>query len=306
MASLAAAVSLLTAALVTATPVRDEGQVAFALNVDLVVFNVTVTDGQGRHVTGLNAGDFRVIEDHRPQDIRLFRAEDVPASVGLLVDNSGSMRDRHADVAAAALVFVGASNAADELFVITFNERVTLGLPPETPFTGDPDRIRSALLGTAPDGTTALYDALAAGLEHIQTGTRERKALVVLSDGGDNASRRRLDDVLEMAQRSSATIYAIGIYDELDRDQNPGVLRRLARVTGGRAYFPARPGDLVQVWRDIAGGIRSQYTIGYYSTDHRRDGQFRPVTITAGRHTGRGLRVTTRPGYRSPDGGTPR
>ena len=144
---------------------------------------------------------------------------------------------------------------------------------------------------------TALYDALAAGLEHLKGGTRDRKALVVLSDGGDNASHRRLDDVLQIAQRSSATIYTIGIYDADDPDRNPGVLRRLAGSTGGRAYFPGALSDLEQVWRDIAGGIRSQYTIGYHSSNPSRDGTFRKVKITAGRNGGRGLRVTARDGY---------
>ena len=146
---------------------------------------------------------------------------------------------------------------------------------------------------------TALYDAVALGLEHLGAGTHDRKALVVLSDGGDNASRRRLDDVLELARRSSATIYTIGVYDETNRDRNPRVLRRIADVTAGRAYFPRALTDLSQVWRDIAGGIRNQYTLGYESTNSARDGTFRKVTITATREGGR-LRVSTRDGYRAP------
>src|SRR5204863_8221993 len=120
----------------------------------------------------------------------------------------------------------------DELFVVNFNEKVYLGLPPSIRFTNDLDQIRSALLRTAPAGLTALYDALALGIEHLKTGTRDRKALVVLSDGGDNASSRRLDDVLQIAQRSTATIYTIGIYDVSDPDRNPGVLKKMAGVSG--------------------------------------------------------------------------
>jgi VWFA-related protein len=293
-------ISLSAAALVPAQQDRDEGQFTIAVDVDLVVFNVTVTDGKGRQVSGLKANDFHILEENRPQDIKLFNADDVPASVGLIIDNSGSMRDKSADVAQAALTFAGASNPEDEMFVVKFNERVYLGLPQSIPFTNDLEQIRSALLRTAPTGLTALYDALAVGIEHLKTGTRDRKALVVLSDGGDNASGHRLDDVLELAQRSSATIYTIGIYDVSDMDRNPGVLRKIAAMSGGRSYFPDSLDDLEQVWRDIAGGIRSQYTIGYLSSNPNRNGTFRKVKITAGRNGGRGLRVITRDGYLAP------
>ena len=270
-----------------------------AVDVDLVVFNVTVADGEGRHISGLRPTDFRILEENRLQDIKLFNAEDVPASVGLIIDNSGSMSNKRAKVAAAALAFAGASNTLDEIFVVNFNENVYFGLPPSIRFTNDLDQIRLALLRTAPAGLTALYDALAVGIEHLKTGKRERKVLVVLSDGGDNASSRRLDDVLQIARGSSATIYTIGIYDETDADRNPSVLRKIAGLSGGRAYFPDSLKDLEQVWRDIAGGIRSQYTIGYHSNNPKRDGRFRKVKITASR-TGRDLRVTTRDGYLAP------
>jgi len=279
---------------------RDGEQYTIAVDVDLVVFNVTVSDGKGRQVSGLKVGDFRVFEEGRLQEVKLFRAEDTPASVGLIIDNSGSMREKRADVAMAALNFVTASNPEDELFVVNFNENVYFGLPRSTPFTNNVDLLRAALT-TAPAGLTALYDALATGIEHLKTGTRDRKALVVLSDGGDNASHRTLDDVLQAAQRSSATIYTIGIYDETDQDRNPRVLRKIAQLTGGRAYFPDSPDDIERVWRDIAGGIRSQYTIGYFSSNSSLDGGFRKVKIVASRKGGRALRVTTREGYVAPE-----
>src|SRR4030095_4535040 len=136
-------------------------------------------------------------------------------------------------------------------------------------------------------------------MEHLKTGTRDRNALVVLSDGGDNASRRTLDDVLQIAQRSSATIYTIGIYDETDRDRNPRVLQKIASLSGGGASFPHSV-NLEQVWHDIAARIRSQYTIGYHSSNPNRDGVFRKVKITAGRNGGQGLRVSARDGYFAP------
>jgi VWFA-related protein len=296
-----ALIALLGSASVPAHQGRDEAPLTFAVDVDLVVFNVTVTDGKGRPVSGLKPGDFVVSEDNRTQAITLFSAEDVPASVGLIIDNSGSMVDKRAEVVNAAVVFVGASNPSDELFIVNFNEKASFGLPASMPFTNDIRHLRSALL-PVPTGLTALYDALALGLEHLNAGTRERKALVVLSDGGDNASRRSLDDVLQMARRSSATIYTIGVYDETNRDRNPRVLRQIAGLTGGRAYFPRALNDLSQVWRDIAGGIRSQYTIGYQSTNPLRDGAFRRVTISAGREEGGRLRVTVKDGYFAPAG----
>src|SRR4029453_8467194 len=141
------------------------------------------------------------------------------------------------------------------MFFLNFNEKCYQGLPPEIRFTNDPDQIRSALLRTAPVGLTELYDALGGGIEHLKTGTQDRKAFVVLSDGGDNASRRPLEDVLQIAQRSSATIYTIGIYDSTNRDRNPSVLQKIARLSGGRAYFPGYVNDLERVWRDVAGAI---------------------------------------------------
>ena len=278
----------------------DVSQLRIAVDVDLVVFNVTVTDGRGRHVPGLKADDFAVSEDRHPQAITLFSPDDVPASVGLVLDNSGSMLDKRAEVARAAVEFIRASHPGDELFVVNFNEKAALGLPPAIPFTNDVDRLRASIL-TAPAGLTALYDALAVGIAHLNTGSRDRKALVVLSDGGDNASGRRLEEVLQIARRSSATIHTIGMYDDTNQDRNPRALRQLAQLSGGRAYFPRSLDDLGPVWRDIAGGIRSLYTIGYHSSNPARDGLFRKVTITT-RRGARNLRVTTREGYLAPAG----
>ncbi len=276
-------------------------QLRVAVDVDLVVFTVTVTDGKGRPVAGLQRGDFQVAEEGQAQPVVLFDARDVPASVGLIVDNSGSMADKRGDVIRAALAFVAASNRDDEMFVVNFNEHAYMGLG--VPFTSDARQVRAALLERPPTGLTALYDALALGIDHLNAATRDRKALVVLSDGGDNASRRSLDEVLLRARQSSATIYTIGIYDETDRDQDPRTLRRIAEVSGGRAYFPRSLDDLEGVWRDIAGGIRSQYTVAYHSSNPARDGAFRKVRITAGRNGKRDLRVAARDGYFAPVGG---
>jgi Ca-activated chloride channel family protein len=172
-------------------------------------------------------------------------------------------------------------------------------------FTQSADLVQVALLRSPPGGFTALYDALALGIDRLKTGTRVRKALVVLSDGGDNASLRSLDDVLREARRSTATIYTIGMYDDTDVDRNPRVLRTIADVSGGRAYFPRALADLDRVWRDVAASIRSQYTVGYESNNVNRDGAYRRVRIKV---TGnrQGLRVMTRDGYVASGAALPR
>ena len=272
-------------------------QFTISVDVDLVVFNVTVLDGNRRPVPGLTADSFHIYEDGREQRIRIFQPEDTPATVGLVIDNSGSMSNKRRDVVTAALEFIGASQHDDEMFIVDFNRKPWLGLPDSMPFTNNVSELRAALLQTRTEGTTALYDALELSLNHLKEGTRQRKALVLLSDGGDNASVARLDDVLRMAQQSSATIYCIGIYDPFAKDKNPSVLRKIAKVTGGESYFPTTSSDLHEVWPRIAGTIRGQYTIGYVSTNPVRDGSYRSVKITASNKRGKALEVRSRPGY---------
>jgi VWFA-related protein len=288
----------------TSVPVRQDrngGDFSISVNVGVALFNATVTDSKGRHVSGLKASDFRVLENGRSQDIQLFSAENVPATIGLVMDNSGSMRTKRADAQRAALAFVGASNPADELFLVAFNEKVHMGLPAELRFTSDLVQFQFALMQMTPGGRTALYDATAFALEHLRTGTRDRKALVVLSDGGDNASRSKLDDLLGTSRHSSATIYTIGIYDENDPDRNPRVLRKIAESSGGRAYFPRTLANLDEVWRNIAGEIRSQYTIGYVpAKSSGGTGSYRSVKIIV-TQGGKLLNVTTRDGYLLPE-----
>jgi len=272
-------------------------QFTISVDVDLVVFNVTVLGDDHRAVTGLTEKDFHIYEDGHEQQIRIFQPEDTPSTVGLVIDNSGSMTNKRNDVVRAAQAFVEATHPRDELFIVNFNRRVWLGLSAAHAFTSDRSEIRATLTQTRAEGTTALYDALKVSLDHLKLGARQRKALVVLSDGGDNASDADLDDVLRMAQQSSATIYCIGIYDPFQKDRNPNVLKKIAKVTGGEAFFPGTLEALSTVWPKIANAIRGQYTIGYVSTNPTRDGEFRKVKITA---TGKGkklLDVRSRPGY---------
>jgi Ca-activated chloride channel family protein len=270
-------------------------QFTLSVDVDLVVFNVTVLDKDGQRITGLTEKDFRVYEDGREEKIKIFHAEDTPATVGIVVDNSGSMTNKRNDVVNAAFAFLNASHPEDEMFVVKFNRRAWLGLPSSMPFTSDRTELRATLKDIRAEGTTALYDALKLALDHLEKGSRQRKSIVLLSDGGDNASVTKLDDVLRLAQQSSATIYCIGIYDPFQKDRNPSILKKIAQVTGGEAYFPNNT-SLQTVWPRIASAIRGQYTIGYVSSNPATNGGYRRVKITAVRR-GRLLDVRTRPGY---------
>jgi len=272
-------------------------QFTISVDVDVALFNLTVLDDHGKTVTGLTADNFRIYEDGREQKVKIFRPEDSPTTVGLVIDNSGSMGNKRSDVVTAALAFVNASHPDDEIFVVDFNQQAWLALPESIAFTGDPTELRKALLATRVEGTTALYDALYLALDHLKGGTLQRKALVLISDGADNASTTNLDTVQHMAEQSSATIYCVGIYDPYDKDRNPGVLKKLAKLTGGEAFFPHQASDLRDIWPKIAGSIRGQYTIGYLSDNNARDGAYRKVKITAVDKRGKSLEVRTRSGY---------
>lgn len=270
-----------------------------SVNVDFVVLNATVRDGKGRFATDLSEQDFQVYEDGARQTIRLFRHEDIPVTVGLVVDHSGSMRPKLADVIAAARTFVQSSSPDDQMFVVNFNEKVALGLPDNLPFSNRPEDLGSAIANAPTTGRTALYDAVFEARKHLQTGSREKKVLIVISDGGDNASRHSQAEVLKMAEQSTTLVYTIGIFDESDPDRNPHVLRRLAGVTGGEAFFPSEYGEVVAICERIARDIRNQYTIGYLSTSAARPGAFLSIRVAAGAAGHGKLSVRARSGYRA-------
>ena len=272
-------------------------QFTISVDVDVALFNLTVLDNHGKTVTGLTADDFRIYEDGREQKVKIFQPEDSPATVGLVIDNSGSMGNKRSDVVTAGLAFANASHPDDEIFIVDFNHQAWLALPESIAFTGDPAELRKALLATRVEGTTALYDALHLALDHLKGGTLQRKALVLISDGADNASSTNFEAIQHMAEQSSATIYSVGIYDPFGKDRNPGVLKKLAKLTGGEAFFPHQASDLQNIWPRIAGSIRGQYTIGYLSDNNARDGAYRKVKIAAFDKRGKPLEVRTRSGY---------
>jgi Ca-activated chloride channel family protein len=185
----------------------------------------------------------------------------------------------------------------DELFTINFNEHVSRGLPAGVSFTDDPDQLRAALATMRAAGLTALYDATIAALKQVESGTKRRKTLILVSDGGDNASQHSLQMVVERARRADVVIYAVGILDENDHDADPGVLKRLATLTGGEAFFPKSIGDISRVFQRIAEEIRSTYLLGYPPPSDAKEGSFRRVRVQAtNRFLGR-LTARTRSGY---------
>ncbi len=291
----------------TAPSPKDSSSAAtISVNVDLVVLHATVRNAKGGFVSGLQKQDFRVYEDGHAQTIGLFQHEDVPVAVGLVVDNSGSMKRKRSDVAAAALAFARSSNPEDEMFVVNFNEHVTFGLPVTKLFSDQGPELVEALMGVPAGGKTALYDAIEAGLAHLQKASRSKKVLIVVSDGGDNASKHTLDQVLQDAERSDAMVYTIGLFDEYDKDRNPGVLRRIARTTGGEAFFPAEVVAVINICEGVAQEIRNQYTIGYAPANLNLDSSYRRIRVSVAGHRGEKLSVHTREGYiASPDRNLP-
>lgn len=268
-----------------------------AVDVDLVVLHATVRDRKGHIVPDLRQQDFGIYENGVRQSIRLFEHEDTPVTVGLVVDHSGSMRPKLAQVIAAARTFVQSSNPEDQMFVVNFNENVSLGLSGRIPFTNNATELERAISNAPADGMTALYDAVAQGIEKLQEGGPKKKVLLVISDGGDNASSHALDDVLKMAERSNAIIYTIGLADEADPDRNPRVLRKLANKTGGEAFFPDELSAVVALCESIARDIRNQYTIGYVSTNVVPEGVYRAIRVAAQAEDRGKLLVRTRAGY---------
>jgi VWFA-related protein len=267
------------------------------VEVDLVVLHATVRDRKGGFVAGLRKENFRVFEDGVPQEIRVFQHEDVPVAVGLIVDDSGSMGPKRKEVTGAALAFVRTSNPRDQMFVVNFNERTSFGLPDTELFSASTSELEQALNGVPANGKTALYDAIEAGLVHLKKATLNKQVLIVISDGGDNSSRHTLGQVLEAAGRSDAMVYTIGLFDEYDRDRNPEVLRRIARITGGEAFLPKETSKVVAICERIAQDIRNQYTIGYVPSNGKLDNTYRTIHMTAMGQHGEKTLVRTRAGY---------
>src|ERR1051326_1886030 len=263
---------------------------------ELVVLPVIVTARHGSYVSDLPRERFAVFDNGRRVAIELFSNEDTPVTIALVIDASGSMGPKIGEVLAGAAAFARLSDPNDELFAIEFNDDVHDLLPERRFFmASDQQGIAGTLSRIKPIGRTALYDELPVALDRLDRGTRARKVIVLIRDGGDNASTATLDTVLARARKSNAAIYTIGLFDDVDLDRNPGVLKELAKTTGGERFLPESAGPLMTACEHIAREIRSGYTIGY--SPPARDGLFHRARVQIAPPDPRRLEVRTRPGY---------
>ena len=263
----------------------------------LVVLHVAVRDGDGRPVMGLEPEAFKVWDDNRLQTVTVFSNEAAPATVGLLIDSSASMlmlRDR---VLAASMAFIEKSYEGSELFALAFNEHVRPALPETMPFTSDAAELQAALMASiTARGQTALFDAVSMGIDYAGRGRHQRKSLVVVSDGGDNASQSSFDEVLRRARSSNVLIHGLVLVDPLADDTNPKVLKALAEATGGETVTPDNDREITRAFERIAGAIRHAYTIGFTPATPD-DGQFHKLRVTVSGDAARGAEVRARVGY---------
>jgi VWFA-related protein len=265
-----------------------------------VLLYATVKDSHGALVTDLDRAAFSVYENGRLQTISAFRRDEVPVSVGILIDNSRSMRDKRPGLEAAARAFVQTSKGQDEVFLLNFADKARV----DVPFTSDPGVLEAGLRGLDAIGGTALRDAVVRGEDYLDAhAARKKKVLLVLTDGNDNASHATAEEIHGRAQHSEIVVYAAGILDADPPKAARGreALDRLTQPTGGLAYYPASVTEAVVVARDIAHQIRNQYTIGYAPLEQALDGSYRKLKVVA---KGRGrLTVRTRAGYRATPAG---
>jgi VWFA-related protein len=272
------------------------------VDVNLVVLHTTVIDDRGRFADGLKEENFRVYEDKVEQKLSVFKREDIPVSMGLVIDNSGSMRDKRPRVNEAALTLVQNSNPSDEAFVVNFNDDFYLDLDKD--FTSSIPELKEALERIDSRGSTALYDALIGSMDHLKKASKDKHVLLVVTDGEDNTSRNSLEKTIREIQKTDTVIYTIGLLSEENKKAKTKArkaLREIAEASGGLAFFPENVDDVHNICEQVAHDIRNQYTLAYYPTNTRRDGTFRAVSVTVIPPHGRGKLVArTRNGYYAP------
>jgi Ca-activated chloride channel family protein len=289
-------------------PQASQKGYTIGVNVDLVLMYTSVFDKNSRFISGLKKDNFKVYEDGVEQKISSFSQEDVPVSMGILLDLSGSMRGKIDQVNRAALAFIKASNPQDQVFLIGFNEEVEL----LQDFTSDIDEITDALDNTVVTGGTALYDAIYLGVQKSHSGVKPKKAIVVITDGEDRDSYYKLDELIAKVQESDVQIYCVGFLNPVgDKglfghwsksvpEKAHDALLKIAEETGGKAFFPDKLTDIHTVVSEIASELRSQYSIGYFSSNNARDGSFRRVKIEIPGSNPSTTHVRYRRGYYAP------
>ena len=269
-------------------------ETTFRVGTDLVLLNVSVFDPQWKVIKGLPQSAFTVLENGVKQEVSVFRQEDVPVSMGLIIDNSASMRDKHERVASAALSMVKASNPDDEVFIINFNEEPNL----TQEFTSDIGVLEKSLRGIQSRGETAMRDAMLLGIQHLRSrAKRDKRVLVVITDGEDNSSIATQQRLIEAAHQSNAIVYGIGLLGGEQPESAARARKRLEELTnatGGRSWFPTDVGEIAAITPEIAHEIRNQYVVGYTPSDLTKDGKFRTITVEVNVP---GATVRTRSGY---------
>jgi VWFA-related protein len=274
---------------------QDQGGFVFHKQVDEVLLHATVVDDKQRMVTNLDKAAFTVFEDGKPQTIISFRHEDIPVAMGIVIDNSGSMREKRDKVNKAAINLVKASNAQDQVFIVNFNDEYYL----DQDFTADLNKLREALEKVETRGGTALYDAVVASGEHLKkNGKLEKKVLFVVTDGEDNASRESLEQAVKRLQEENGpTVYAIGLLGEERQRRAKKALQLMAERTGGISFFPKTLDEVDEISKQVAHDIRNQYTLGYKPSNPKSSGGYRQIKVEA-KSKGYGkLTVRTKSGY---------
>lgn len=278
------------------SPEGNEGGVfVFKKEVNEVVLHATVVDDKQRMITNLDKGAFTVLEDGKPQAITSFRHEDIPVAMAIVIDNSGSMREKRPKVNQAALNLVRSSNAQDQVFIVNFNDEYYL----DQDFTSNINQLKEALEKIEARGGTALYDAVVASADHLKKNAKlERKVLFVVTDGEDNASRESLEQAVRRLQEENGpTVYAIGLLGEEKQRRAHRALQTMTERTGGISFFPRTLDEVDAISRSVAHDIRNQYTIGYKPTNPKSTGGYRAIHVDARAHGYGKLIVRTRSGY---------
>lgn len=288
---------LLAGALLCGQQTRPSGLPTFSAVSNLVVLYATVMDRHKNVVTSLTRENFKVFENNVEQKLKDFKREDVAVSIGIVVDNSGSMREKRLKVAAAALVFVKTSNPQDEVFIVNFNEEAFL----DKDFTSNPEDLKDGLEKIDSRGGTALYDALVMSMDHVRDrGKKSKKVVLVISDGVDNASRYTLEQTVRTAQDSETVIYTVGLLSEekgRDARRAKKALEAISETSGGAAFFPSDVNEVEAIAAKIAHDIRNQYVLSYTPMNLAEDGAFRAIRVLAAGQGQDKLMVRTRTGY---------
>lgn len=260
---------------------QGDGEPVFRTDTHLVVLHATVLDKSGHLITNLPQAAFQVYENGAEQQIKMFRREDVPVSLGLIIDNSGSMRDKRAKVEAAALALVRDSNPQDEVFIVNFNDEAYL----DKDFTSDIKEMREGLTKIDSRGGTAMRDAIRMSIDHLkERGKKDKKVLLVVTDGNDNSSMVSLENLVRSAQQSEVLIYCIGLLSEEEKREAKRAKRALdalADATGGAAYYPKELVDVDKIAHQVARDLRNQYTLAYTPSNPTLDGSFRQIKVFA-------------------------